>query len=225
MNQIICTSNCNIEYPKDRLISVKRKYYFKLQFILFFITFILLIIYCILYRFNLSNNEKKSEELTHNFGITTIYETSNNYNTTRINQEINLNDTNSFLVIGMIEIDKLGISYPIISNINHDFLKLAPCRLCGPMPNEIGNLCIAGHNYKNDTFFSNISNLDYGDIIKIYDNKGKLQLYKTENVYKTKQTDLSCTNQDNNNLKVITLITCDSSNDNFRTIVKAVETT
>ncbi|MCI8621812.1 MAG: sortase [Clostridia bacterium] len=33
-----------------------------------------------------------------------------------------------------------------------------------------GNLCIAGHNYKNDTFFSNISKLNYGDIIEIHDN-------------------------------------------------------
>lgn len=223
MNQIICTSNCNIDYTENKLISKSSKHFFRIQFSLLSFTLILLIIYCILYRYNLSNSEKKSKELAHDFGITKIYESSN-YNTTLINQEINLNDKNSFVVIGIIEVDKLGISYPIISNVSTEFLKLAPCRVCGPMPNETGNLCIAGHNYKNNTFFSDISKLNYGDIIKIYDNKGKLQLYKTEEVYKTKQTDLSCTEQNTDNLKVITLITCDNINDNFRTIVKATET-
>ena len=34
-----------------------------------------------------------------------------------------------------------------------------------------GNMCLAGHNYKNDTFFSKLSKLKTGDIIEIHDNK------------------------------------------------------
>lgn len=86
-----------------------------------------------------------------------------------------------------------------------------------------GNLCIAGHNYKNDTFFSNISKLSRYDVIKIHDIQGNTINYEVYDVYKTKQTDLSCINQDTNDLKIITLITCDSNNDSFRTIVKARE--
>ena len=38
---------------------------------------------------------------------------------------------------------------------------------------KYGNLCIAAHNYKDGTFFSNISELEIGDIITIYDNLRK----------------------------------------------------
>ena len=35
--------------------------------------------------------------------------------------------------------------------------------------------------------------------------------------------DLSCTSQDTNGLRIITLITCDTVNDSYRTVVKAEE--
>lgn len=38
---------------------------------------------------------------------------------------------------------------------------------------RFGNLCIAGHNYKNESFFSNLSKLKIGDIIEIHDNNRK----------------------------------------------------
>lgn len=88
---------------------------------------------------------------------------------------------------------------------------------------KYGNLCIAGHNYKNNTFFSNLSKLEIGDIINIKDINGNTLDYKIYDIYKSTQTDLSSVNQDTNNLRVITLITCDNFNDNFRTVVKAKE--
>ena len=88
---------------------------------------------------------------------------------------------------------------------------------------KLGNLCIAAHNYKNDSFFSNISKLELGDIIKIYDSFGVVLDYEIYDIYKTKQTDLSCTNQDTKSLKVVTLITCDSFDDSMRYIIKAKE--
>ena len=88
---------------------------------------------------------------------------------------------------------------------------------------KFGNLCIAAHNYKNNTFFSNLSKLEIGDIINIKDNNGNVIDYKIYDIYTLEQTDLSCINQNTNNLRIVTLITCDNINDNFRTIVKAKE--
>lgn len=88
---------------------------------------------------------------------------------------------------------------------------------------KYGNLCVAAHNYKNDTFFSNISKLETGDIIKISDDSGITLEYEVYDTKKIKQTDLSCTNQNTNGLRKVTLITCDSFDDSFRTIVKAKE--
>lgn len=88
---------------------------------------------------------------------------------------------------------------------------------------KYGNLCIAGHNYKNDTFFSKISKLEIGDNIKIYDNFMVCLEYEVINVSKTNQNDLSCTSQETNGLKMITLVTCDNFDDNSRIIVVAKE--
>ena len=48
----------------------------------------------------------------------------------------------------------------VISKTNDELLKLSICRYYGPMPNEIGNLCIAGHNYKNNLMFSKLNKLN-----------------------------------------------------------------
>ena len=52
---------------------------------------------------------------------------------------------------------------------------------------------------------------------------GKCIVYEIYDIYKVKQTDMSCISQDTNNLKIVTLITCDSIDDSFRTVVKAKE--
>lgn len=88
---------------------------------------------------------------------------------------------------------------------------------------KYGNLCIAAHNYKNETFFSNISKLENGDIIDIYNNNKNVKHYKVYDIYRVEPNDLSCINQDTNGLRIITLITCDTANDKFRTVVKAEE--
>ena len=90
-------------------------------------------------------------------------------------------------------------------------------------PIKSGNSCIAGHNYKNDTFFSNISKLENGDLIEIQDNSSNTIKYEIYEVTRTDKNDISCLNQNTNNMRIITLITCDSINDNYRIIVKAKE--
>lgn len=47
--------------------------------------------------------------------------------------------------------------------------------------------------------------------------------YKTYDVYKTEENDLSCVSQNTDNLKIITLITCDNFDNSKRMIVKAKE--
>lgn len=66
---------------------------------------------------------------------------------------------------------------------------------------KYGNLCIAAHNYKNTKFFSNLSKLQNGDTIKIYDNSGISLEYEIYNIYKAKYTDISCTSQETNRFK------------------------
>ncbi len=221
MNQIICTSNCYTSITNNKKIS-KRKLLFKIQFFIIIITMMCLIIYYIYSRYNLTYAESLSKKIMDNYEIIKLYQNVDS-SKENLKGEIVFYENTSYFVIGTIEIEKLGITYPILSDISKDALKISPCRFYGPMPNQAGNLCIAGHNYKNDTFFSNLFKLEKGDKIKIYDNQKKEITYEVFSTYTISQDDLSCINQDTGNLKIITLVTCDSKNDKLRNIVRAIE--
>lgn len=112
-----------------------------------------------------------------------------------------------------------------MSELSKDNLKISPCKFYGSNPNQVGNLCIAGHNYNNNTLFSNLYKLSSGDIITLYDTSNNYLDYIVYETYKTNADDLTCISQETNNKKVITLITCDNINANNRIIVKAQELT
>lgn len=131
-------------------------------------------------------------------------------------------DGTEYYTIGIINIPKLNINYPILSETTESLLKIAPCKFWGPNPNQIGNLCIAGHNYRNSKFFSKIPTLEIGDIIEITDLANKTLQYKIYDKYIVEPEDTTCTDQRVNGEKQITLITCTNDNKQ-RWIIKARE--
>lgn len=120
----------------------------------------------------------------------------------------------------MLKIDKIGLNYPILSNTSDELLQISLCRFSGPMPEEVGNLCIAGHNYLDYRFFSRLNELQIGDKIEVYDLKGKKQNYFVFEKKEVDSKDFSCTNQNVGNNKLITLLTCDNSNQSKRIVVQ-----
>lgn len=127
--------------------------------------------------------------------------------------------------IGILNIPSLNIEYPILSTTNEKNLKVSLTKYWGGNPNEVGNLCVSGHNYKNSKFFGKLQNIKNGDIIQITDLNGQTLDYK---VYDTKivdPSDTSCTSQLTNGNIEITLITCyyenGSAHASKRFIVKA----
>ena len=208
----------NIKKNKSEFYKYVSKNKYFIQFLVSIIIssiFILIFLYQI---YNLNENEKLSQELLNNYSLTTLYQDNEPAEIER--QSVVLVE-NPF-VIGIIKISKINLNYPIISETNDDLLKISLCRFAGPMPNEYGNLCIAGHNYVDNKFFSNLNKLKNDDIIEIYDLYGNQINYKVFNKYEVKANDLSCTNQDNSDKRIITLLTCNNVNGK-RTIVKAEE--
>ena len=127
----------------------------------------------------------------------------------------------TYYTIGVINIPKIGVNYPILSETSVASLKIAPGKFWGPDPNEVGNLCIAGHNYRNSQFFSKVPNLENGDVIEITDLAGRTLTYKVYDKFIVSPEDTKCTSQVTNGRTEITLITC--TNDNkLRHIIKAV---
>lgn len=87
---------------------------------------------------------------------------------------------------------------------------------------KYGNLCIAGHNYNNYQFFSRLKKLNIGDIIYIYDLNGNKIAYSIYKSYETDYDNLTCTTQETNGKREITLITCNNIK-NKRRVIKAIE--
>lgn len=131
-----------------------------------------------------------------------------------------------YTTIATINIPKIKVTYPIIDGPTdspeetEDLLKISPTKFWGPEPNEVGNFCIVGHNYRNSRFFSKVPTLVEGDSIDITDLSGKTITYKVYSKYEVDPSDVSCTTQLTNGRREITLITC-TDDSKYRVVVKA----
>jgi len=72
---------------------------------------------------------------------------------------------NKNIYIGYIEIPKIDIQLPVLSDWDYDKLKTAPCRHFGDVKSN--DLVIAAHNYKKH--FGRINNLQIGDDVSFVD--------------------------------------------------------
>lgn len=208
MNQILCTGN--IEKRKKH---IKK---FKYQFFISLILIILFTIYLLYFYNSRTKEEPLSDALLNRFNIERLYSKNEDYTIVELNQN------NNYFVIGIVEIPKLNINYPILSDVSDELLKISACRFYGPYPNEIGNLCIAAHNYDDNRFFGNLYKLEIGDKINIYDSTNSLIIYYVYDKYETDKNDTTCTSQNTYEKKEITLMTCNNLNGN-RLIIKAKE--
>ncbi len=211
MNQILY-------HEKENIINNKKRSKKSFKFLLYLSVFSILCITCyFLYSSYITRQKENfSKKLLNTFFLESLYSQNQDY------VAVELNGTKSFFVIGIINIPKISIEYPILSDTTDEFLKIAPCRFYGPYPNKEGNMCIAGHNYDDGNFFSNLYKLNIGDIINIYDSNNNLVSYVIYDKYETSQNDTTCTSQDTNNKREITLVTCNNVNKN-RLIIKAKE--
>ena len=132
------------------------------------------------------------------------------------------NDGTEYYTIGVVNIPSINVNYPILSTYSDALLKIAPCKFHGPNPNEVGNLCIAGHNYRNSKFFSKVPTMENGDIIEITDLSGNTVEYAVYDKFIVNPDELECTSQLTGGRREITLITCTDDNKQ-RHIIKARE--
>ena len=129
-------------------------------------------------------------------------------------------DGTTYYTIGRIYIPKINVDYPILSETTTELLKISPCKFWGADPNQVGNFCIVGHNYRNTKFFSKVPTLEYGDIIEITDLSGKTVKYSVYDKHEVDPDNTADTTQLTNGRTEITLITC-TNDSKRRVIVKA----
>ena len=128
-----------------------------------------------------------------------------------------------YWAIATINIPSINCTYPILNTWSDELLKIAPCYFHGAEPNQVGNFCIVGHNYRNSKFFSKVPSLQVGDSIFIEDLTQTTVEYLVYDVYTVNPKDTSCTSQLDqlrDGKTEITLITC-TNDGSERVIVKA----
>lgn len=128
--------------------------------------------------------------------------------------------------IGTIKIPKIDVNLPILDQSSEklvEWLKISPCKFWGADPNEIGNFSVAGHNYRNNRFFSKVPTLTIGDKIKITNVSGKTYTYAIYDKYTVKPEETDCINPrpGKENKRVVTIITC--TNDSKKRVIVHAE--
>jgi len=127
-----------------------------------------------------------------------------------------------FVMLGTIEIPKIDLKYPVLDRADAASMEVAPGLIYGPGLNKVGNNVIAGHNYRNKTFFSNLTKLKKGDSIYITDtDKNKVE-YIIYNIYTTGSEDNSYWDRDTRGAREISLSTC-TDDVQARTVIWAIE--
>lgn len=152
-----------------------------------------------------------------------IEEENDEYGVSRIPEENSEEkEVDDNLVLGTIEIPKIGVSYPVISTTTAEYLKIAPTKLAGVGLNEKGNCSIIGHNYENDKFFSKLGDLSKDDVVYIKEKDGMKRVYSVTEKKEISANDVSCLEQNTNDKRQVTLITCTNVK-NKRLVVKCEE--
>ncbi len=233
MNQILVTQKLYIT-PELR----RKKKMYKFQFFLSVLLVCLLFSYYIYAEYDRSKSEEVSKEILEGISMTANNEIYNEQKDTTIKEydgmivvaiEDNQEDDNQIIesntpaqstveyttengikysVEAILNIPKLGINYPVISEWSEELLKISVNKYWGPKPNEVGNYCIVGHNYKSGKMFGNLPAIANGDIIELTDTSGKTLKYAVYDRYVIEPTDTSCTSQMTGGKKELTLITC-----------------
>ena len=199
MNQILETMKSKTKFRKV----------YKIQLIISVVILTFLVIFCTYYIISLNSKENLSNSILSSYSIYRLY--------SNLDNSKNLNDNNIF---GIIKIPKINIEYSVFSNLTEEQLKVSPCKFFGENLENFGNICIAGHNYDNSLFFSNIKLLKQNDEIYIYDNFDNKYIYKVFANYEVEQNDLSPIFNYDKNTKELTLITCNNLNGK-RIVIKA----
>lgn len=203
------------------------KKYSKVLTVVLILIIIAIIVLLSFLGYNFYKNNKINGDATDyadQFGNTIAIETpkveGNNNNENNIDENIVIGDTTNnqgistkykgFNVIGIIEIPKTNLKYPILSDYSAKSLNTSVVAIYpkNPTVNVAGNVVIAGHNYKNGTFFSNNKKLSKGDKIYITDLNNNRLTYTIYNMFETSPNDTESYNKDTDGKIEITLSTC-----------------
>ena len=244
MNQILVTEKVYVTPELKR----KKKVY-KGLFMISLFSLICLTSICIYAAYDRNKESEISNEIVENmFADTTVISQEENALVVKITQDFTENaienpvdeeeveeestnvqqsstytasDGTQYNYIGRIVIPKINVDYAIFDHWTYDLLTKSICKFHGGNPNEDGNLCLIGHNWRNKRFFSKVPTLENGDIVQITDLSGRTVEYEVYDNHQVAPDDVSDTTQEVEGREV-TLITC-TDDSKHRVVVRCRE--
>ena len=166
---------------------------------------------------NVNTGSWKQEENTIKDNENTTQDTSF-YQT----EESILTTYKGYPVIAKLEIPKINLETYVISEYSNQALGVSVTKFYGGDPNEIGNFCIAGHNYITKNMFHDLKKLSIGDTFTLVDTNNHEGIYKIYLVEIVEPNETQCLSQKTDGRIEVTLITC-TTDSSKRIIVKAVK--
>ncbi len=139
--------------------------------------------------------------------LPTSNETSNS-TTTSSASKVSKNLYHGFTVLGTIRIPKTKLKLPILATTTKDAMEQSVCFMWGVGLNKVGNTVITGHNYRNNTFFSNNKKLENGDSIFITDESNTEIEYKIYDILVLPPDEFEYAERDTQGKREINLSTC-----------------
>ncbi|MDZ4994613.1 sortase [Clostridium perfringens] len=155
--------------------------------------------------------QKYEEKMYSNSSVNySIHETTENTEKKEVikdtfTQPNNKNKAEKNDVIGILEIDSIGVKAPIVNGEENLDYVVAKYRSSSDF-GELGNVILAAHNNMRGSIFRNLYKLKIGSTVKIISDNKELE-YKITNRYIVEPNDTSKINFSNDK-KEITLITC-----------------
>lgn len=140
-------------------------------------------------------------------------------------------ETNSgyrYKTIATVNIPKINTTYGVLQGLEGSLeetealLKISPVKYHGCEPNEVGNFCIVGHNYRNTKFFSKVPTLVVGDTVELTDLTGRTITYVVYDKHTVDPSDTRDTTQLTGGKKELTLITC-TDDSKMRYVIRCKE--
>lgn len=125
-------------------------------------------------------------------------------------------------VIAKLEIPKINLETYVLSEYSEQALGVSVTKFYGKNPNEVGNFCIAGHNYITKNMFHDLKKLSIGDTFSLIDTNSNKVNYKIYLIETVEPDETQCLSQKTDGKIEVTLITC-TTDSLKRIIVKAVK--
>ena len=159
----------------------------------------------------------KSYQNYQNENLETQQSTENEQN---VEKEYIESEFKGYKVCAKLNIPVINLETYVLEKYSKQALLTSVTKFYGGKPNEVGNFCIAGHNYGPANMLQNIKKLNLNDEIYLTDTNGKKITYKIYDIYTVLPNETQCLSQRTNGKTELTLITCTLDSER-RIIVKA----